>query len=98
MEGLNQEQKKELEEKRSRQRDKWMIFAYSFMLLSLLMTFYPFITSFDQPNATEIFRDRAISVFVDCSLDSKLSNLSCFKSDSESDDTRAIILIFMENQ
>lgn len=95
MEGLNQEQKKELEEKRSRQRDKWMIFAYSFMLLSLLMTFYPFITSFDQPNATETFRDRPISVFVGCSLDSKLSNLSCFKSDSESDDARAIILILM---
>ncbi|MBY0476002.1 MAG: hypothetical protein K2Q13_13275 [Nitrosomonas sp.] len=88
MEGLNQEQKKELEEKRSRQRDKWMIFAYSFMLLSLLMTFYPFITSFDKPNAAETFRDRPISIFVGCSLDSKSNNLSCFKSNSKSVDNQ----------
>lgn len=90
MEGLNQEQKKKLEDKRSRQRDKWMIFAYGFMLLSLLMTFYPFITSFDKPNVTETFRDRPISIFVGCSLDSKLNNLSCFKSDSKSVDTQAL--------
>lgn len=83
MEGLNQEQKRELEKRRSQQRDKWMIFAYSFMLLSLLITFYPFITSFDKPNI-----HRPISVFVGCSLDNRLSNLSCFKSASESADVQ----------
>lgn len=35
--------REEIERKRSVQRNKWMIFAYSFMLLSLLLTFYPFI-------------------------------------------------------
>lgn len=42
-EGSNPDERKRIEEIRSRQRNKWMIFAYSFMLLSLLLTFYPFI-------------------------------------------------------
>ena len=43
VEGSTQDERKRIEEKRSRQRNKWMIFAYSFMLISLLLTFYPFI-------------------------------------------------------
>jgi len=39
----DQKAKADLEEIRSEQRNKWMIFAYSFMLISLLLTFYPFI-------------------------------------------------------
>ncbi|MBS0586898.1 MAG: hypothetical protein JSS37_02845 [Proteobacteria bacterium] len=56
-EGSDPEGKKriEIEETRSRQRNKWMIFAYSFMLLSLLLTFYPFInplfSSYKQPQS-----------------------------------------------
>ena len=42
-EGSTQNERKRIEEIRSRQRNKWMIFAYSFMLISLLLTFYPFI-------------------------------------------------------
>lgn len=38
------DERKKIEDKRSRQRNKWMIFAYSFMLISLLLTFYPFIS------------------------------------------------------
>jgi hypothetical protein len=38
----DQETRKEIEEARSQQRNKWMIFAYSFMLISLLLTVYPF--------------------------------------------------------
>ncbi|MDE2388993.1 MAG: hypothetical protein KGN35_07950 [Betaproteobacteria bacterium] len=43
VEGSTQDERKRIENKRSRQRNKWMIFAYSFMLISLLLTFYPFI-------------------------------------------------------
>mgnify|MGYP003385228197 CR=1 FL=1 len=42
-EGSNLDERRKIEDKRSRQRNKWMIFAYSFMLMSLLLTFYPFI-------------------------------------------------------
>lgn len=42
-EGSTQDERKRIEEIRSRQRNKWMIFAYGFMLISLLLTFYPFI-------------------------------------------------------
>lgn len=43
VDGSTQDERKRIEDKRSRQRNKWMIFAYSFMLISLLLTFYPFI-------------------------------------------------------
>ena len=43
VEGSTQDERKRIEDIRSRQRNKWMIFAYSFMLISLLLTFYPFI-------------------------------------------------------
>lgn len=85
-EGLSQAKKEEAEKKRTHQRYKWMIFAYSFMMLSLLLTFYPFISSFDKPGETETYRDRPISVFVGCSLDSKVKHLSCFKTESENSD------------
>lgn len=39
----DRDERKRIEDQRSRQRNKWMIFAYSFMLISLLLTFYPFI-------------------------------------------------------
>ena len=42
LEGSDQDEKNKIEEKRSQQRNKWMKFAYSFMLLSLWLTFYPF--------------------------------------------------------
>ena len=42
IEGSNPDDRRKIEETRSQQRNKWMIFAYSFMLLSLLLTFYPF--------------------------------------------------------
>lgn len=43
VDGSTQDERKRIEDIRSRQRNKWMIFAYSFMLISLLLTFYPFI-------------------------------------------------------
>jgi hypothetical protein len=43
VEGSTSNDRRKIEEIRSGQRNKWMIFAYSFMLLSLLLTFYPFI-------------------------------------------------------
>lgn len=82
-EELNQEKRQKLEEKRAQQRYTWMIFAYSFMLLSLLLTFYPFIKPFhDKP--IETLRDRPIAVFIGCSLDSPSKNLSCFKPKTDS--------------
>lgn len=79
---LDQQKRIQLEEKRDQQRHKWMIFAYSFMLLSLLLTFYPFIKPFhDKP--IETLRDRPIAVFIGCSLDSPNKNLSCFKPKTE---------------
>lgn len=84
-EELDREKRKKLEEKRAQQRYTWMIFAYSFMLLSLLLTFYPFIKPFhDKP--VETLRDRPISVFIGCSLDSPNKNLSCFKTKSDSEE------------
>ncbi len=51
----DQETRKEIEEARSQQRNKWMIFAYSFMLLSLLLTISPFINSFfDSGQKTDV--------------------------------------------
>lgn len=51
----DQETRKEIEEARSQQRNKWMIFAYSFMLLSLLLTISPFINSFfDSGQETDV--------------------------------------------
>ena len=45
----DQKVRTELEKTRSEQRNKWMKFAYSFMLLSLLLTFYPFINPLFNP-------------------------------------------------
>lgn len=77
--GLSQDERETLEKKRSHQRYKWMIFAYSFMLLSLMLTFYPFINPFHDKK-TETLRDQPIAVFIGCSLDNKDKHLSCFKS------------------
>lgn len=64
-----------------------MIFAYSFMLMSLLLTFYPFIKPFhDKP--IETLRDRPIAVFIGCSLDSPNKNLSCFKSKTDNEEQK----------
>lgn len=83
-EDLDQDKKKAIEEKRSQQRHQWMIFSYSFMLLSLLLTFYPFMKTFhDKP--TETLRDRPIAVFIGCSLESTNKHLSCFKSSTDSE-------------
>jgi len=54
----DQKAKADLEEIRSEQRNKWMIFAYSFMLISLLLTFYPFINPlFNFTEKTQIKSD-----------------------------------------
>lgn len=78
VEGITREEKELLEKQRSHQRYKWMIFAYSFMLLSLLLTFYPFINEFKN-KPIETLRDQPIAVFIGCSLDNKDKHLSCFK-------------------
>ncbi len=52
----DQKARADLEEIRSGQRNEWMIFAYSFMLISLLLTFYPFINpilNFTEKTQTE---------------------------------------------
>jgi len=79
-EQLNPNKRKQFEEKRAQQRYKWMIFAYSFMLLSLMLTLYPFIKPLHDTDAIKTLRDRPIAVFIGCSLDSTDKNLSCFKS------------------
>lgn len=43
VEGSTQDERKRIEEIRSRQRNTWMIFAYSFMMVSFLLTFLPLI-------------------------------------------------------
>ncbi len=84
----DQEARKEIEEARSQQRNKWMIFAYSFMLISLLLTFYPFTKPLfsaaqnasaksDTKSYLDTLRERPIAVFIGCTLDSKAENLRC---------------------
>lgn len=64
VEGSDPDERKRIEEIRSRQRNKWMIFAYSFMLLSLLLTFYPFInplfSSYKQSQAESNKQSRTV--------------------------------------
>ncbi len=61
LEGSTQNEKS-IEEERSRQRNKWMIFAYSFMLLSLILVFYPFINPLynldEKPNTSNNSDDK----------------------------------------
>ncbi|UJP05427.1 MAG: carboxypeptidase-like regulatory domain-containing protein [Nitrosomonas sp.] len=69
-----------VEEARSQQRNKWMIFAYSFMLISLLLTFYPFINSLSEAELKKYLatlREKPIAIFIACSLDDKAENLRC---------------------
>jgi|CXWL01.1.fsa_nt_gi hypothetical protein len=83
-EGLDQEKRERFEKKRAHQRYKWMIFAYSFMLLSLVLTIYPFINPFfgkSHENAEKL-REKPISVLIGCSSDSKNKSLSCSKSET----------------
>jgi len=84
-EGLDQEKREIFEKKRSHQRYKWMIFAYSFMLLSLMLTIYPFINPFFDKfhENTKKLREKPISVLIGCSSDSRNKNLSCFKSETK---------------
>ncbi|MBA3756965.1 MAG: hypothetical protein H0X02_12390, partial [Nitrosomonas sp.] len=91
LEGTDPDEKNKIEENRSQQRNKWMIFAYSFMLLSLWLTFYPFLDSFFTPNESkpnkepylETLHERPIAVFVGCSLDPEAKTLRCPKTKSE---------------
>lgn len=85
--GTDQDGRKKLEEQRSQQRYRWMVFAYSFMLLSLMLTFYPFIKPFHD-QSTEKLRDLPIAVFIGCSLDSTNKNLSCVKSKAGSEEKK----------
>lgn len=84
----DQKIKRDLEEIRSEQRNKWMIFAYGFMLISLLLTFYPFVNplfnfieknqiSSDKVHYLSTLRERPIAVFIGCSLDKQARNLRC---------------------
>lgn len=73
------EKRQRLEEKRAQQRYRWMIFAYSFMLLSLLLTFYPFIKPFHE-KPVETLRNQPIAVFIGCALNGTSKNLSCPQS------------------
>lgn len=73
-----------IEEIRSQQRNKWMIFAYSFMLLSLLLTISPFIDPLfkdlkvkPEESYLGTLRERPIAVFIGCTKDSKAANLRC---------------------
>lgn len=80
---INQQEREELEEIRSGQRNKWMIFAYSFMLISLLLTIYPFINSLSEPDLEKYLRtlrEKPIAVFIGCSLNSEAQNLRCEES------------------
>ena len=85
-EGSGTDERNKIEEERSQQRNKWMIFAYSFMLLSLWLTFSPFINPLFQPNKPpvpdkkqylETLHERPIAVFIGCSLDPKANTLRC---------------------
>lgn len=84
-EGASQKEKRRLEEKKARQRYKWMIFAYSFMLMSLVLTIYPFIKPFlgTSHENIEMLRDRPIVVLIGCSSDSKSKSLSCSRLETE---------------
>lgn len=84
----DQDSRKKIEEARTQQRNKWMIFAYSFMLISLLLTFYPFtkplFSSAQNASAKSDIKpyldtlwERPIAVFIGCTLDSKAENLRC---------------------
>ena len=80
LDGTDPIEKREFEESNRWQRQKWMIFAYGFMLLSLLMTFYPFVV----PNGShdgkspdkylETIRERPIALFIGYAADSKDKN------------------------
>jgi hypothetical protein len=83
-EEITQEQRK-IEENNSWQRRNMMVFAYCFMLISMLLTIYPFTTRwFTQGLATSSYssslRERPIAVFIGCTLDGdkeKDKNLQC---------------------
>lgn len=77
LDGADPVKKREFEESNHWQRQKWMIFAYGFMLFSLLMTFYPFVVpygSHDGKSADEYLetiRERPIALFIGYSVNSK---------------------------
>ena len=78
----DQATKANIEKARSQQRNKWMIFAYSFMLLSLLLTISPFIDPLfknikNEKSYLDTLRERPIAVFIGCTKDSKAANLRC---------------------
>jgi len=91
-EGASENDKREALEKNrqhmSLQRRTWMIFAYSFMLVSLLVPGYIFSTGWHPAEGTSardsdrfINLDHPMSVFVGCSLDDLMDGtkeLSCF--------------------
>lgn len=81
---VDQKERERLEGIRSEQRNQWMIFAYGFMLISLLLTIYPFINSLSEPDLDKYLktlREKPIAVFIGCSLDSKAENLRCEPED-----------------
>lgn len=86
----DQETRKKIEQARSQQRNKWMIFSYSFMLISLLLTIYPFINALsdaDLKKYLSTLREKPIAVFIGCSLDSKAGNLRCESTDKSKMDS-----------
>jgi hypothetical protein len=60
------------------QRRNWMVFSYSFMLLSLLGVVFLFSAGWDQSRKTLGQADAPIAVFVGCSLSDEPKELACF--------------------
>jgi hypothetical protein len=75
LEGANPGKKREFEENRRLQRQRWMIFAYGFMLFSLIMTLYPFVVPYgdnaSKKDYLDTIRERPVALFIGYSVDGK---------------------------
>lgn len=90
-ERANEDEQRDYRQRRSLQRRTWMIFSYSFMLVSLLVPVYTFSTGWhevERKGARDL--DHPIAVFVGCSLDDmmdKKKELSCFSTKQQTEPT-----------
>ncbi len=94
-EGLAEDEKRKVLEKnrlhRSLQRRNWMIFAFGFMLLSLLTPIYVFSVAWDKipglgasaTNSSTQVAVTPLAVFVGCALDDGRGELSCKPTDAQ---------------
>lgn len=84
-EGLEEHEKaavlKKMLQSQSMQRRNWMIFAYSFMLVALLVPIYMFGPGWDGQKNLSITKNNdvhhPVAIFVGCSLDQPKGELSC---------------------